>query len=252
MKRLLLLLLACTALLPGWSAEDKPREAPLPVYECRKIDRELTLTGKMDDPAWQKAAVVDLVDSGTGLRAGFSTRARLLWSGKYLYLGFECEDDYAWGTYVKRDEPIYMEEAVEIFVSPTGKVRQYYEIEVSPLNTILDTYVLNGKSENNRLWDNFFTFFDYDFKGLITKVSVEGELNKPRGVTRWTVEMAIPFLALIGNDAPVPAVSDEWRMNLHRVDVPKEGRPGQYAWSPILQQGDFHRPWRFGVLKFVK
>jgi hypothetical protein len=255
MKRVVIMALALVAaVFPAFCADEKKEDDPNkpPTYNCKRIEKEITLTGKLDDPLWKTAEVVELVDAATGIRKGYHTKARMLWSQKYLYVGFECEDEYVWGTLTKRDEELYMEEVVEIFVCPTGKIRQYYEIEVSPLNTILDTFVLNGKSEKNRRWDNFHTFFDYDFTGMITKVHVDGELNKVGGAKGWSVEMAIPFAALIGNDTAVPAVDDEWRMNLLRVDMPETKVYGQFSWSPIMVAADFHRPWRFGYLKFCK
>lgn len=237
---------------PVACAAQKADSSRLPAVECRHIERELALTGKLDDPLWQRAKPVNLVDAATGAPAGVRTTARLLWSEKCLYLGFDCQDDYVWGTYTKRDENLYLEEVVEIFVCPTGKIRQYYEIEVSPLNTVLDTFVLNGKSSENRRWDNFHTFFEYNLDGLVTKVHVDGELNKPGAARGWSVEMAIPFAALIGNEKMLPSAGDHWRVNLFRTDIPEKGRGGQYAWSPILSPSDFHRPWRFGYLKFLR
>ena len=256
MKLIYLLLALIPAVLPASAAENTKPETPaqleLPTYHCKFIEKDFDLTGNIDDPQWKLAEPVELVDNATGIRRGVHTVARLLWSKRYLYVAFQCEAEYLWSTYQKRDDPLYNEEAVEIFVSPTGALRQYYEIEVSPRNVVYDSFVLNGKSEKSRRWDNFFAFFDYNFEGLLTAVHLDGELNK-HGAKGWSIEMAIPFNGLIGNDRLVPIAGDNWRFNLYRLYAPVPDRlQEQYAWSPIMSHGDFHRPWQFGHLTFEK
>jgi len=67
----------------------------------------------------------------------------------------------------------------------------------------------------------------------------------------WSAEYAIPFAAIIGSDNLAPQPGEEWRINLYRIDSPEPGHLEYCAWSPT-GANDFHRPWRFGVLKFNK
>lgn len=240
-----LLLLACAAV--AWCAEELP---PLPNVICPRIDRDIKLTGKLDDPLWGQAPEMTFVGANDGKPMRFKTTARMLFNARYLYVAFACQDDYIWGTCTKRDDPIYNEEVVEIFLSPTGFVRNYYEIEVSPLNTVADTYVLNGRPQDSMIGKGFYTYFQHNLAGLQTMTSVVGELNKPGACKGWIVEMAIPFADLIGPDIPFPTPGTEWRLDLFRVDVPEKGKPEYYAWSPIMEPNDLHRPWRFGTVIF--
>ncbi len=75
------------------------------------------------------------------------TRARLCWDELALHVRFDCEDRDAWGTFRQRNDPVYQEEAVEIFLSPGEEdpVR-YFELEVSPLGTLFDATLHNPTS----------------------------------------------------------------------------------------------------------
>ena len=69
----------------------------LPSYTCQRIDRDLAVSGKVDDPLWASAAAVTLNDPVTGEPGKFSTTVKLLYNERYLYIAFQCEDDYVWG-----------------------------------------------------------------------------------------------------------------------------------------------------------
>ena len=229
------------------SAAPETAGAALPVYECKRIDRDLQITGRVDDPLWQQAEAMKLADPISGKPGRYRTTARMLYSPTHLYLAFQCEDEYVWGTFTERDTEIYTEECVEAFLCPSGKVRQYYEINVSPRNTVFDAFILNG-----RPWDgprtNFRGLKDFTCEGLVTKVSIDGRLGEP-GAKGWSAEFAIPLLSLVGPDHLAPQPGDQWRMNLFRIDSPQKGKMELYSWSPT-GANDFHRPRCFGTLRF--
>ncbi len=220
-----------------------------PIYECRQINSDIQMSGKVDDPLWRQAQVVKLVDPVSGEPGRFSTTAKLLYNSKCLYIAFECEDDYVWGTITGRDSAIFTEECVEVFICPSGKTRQYYELNVSPRNAIFDALILNGRSETGEKGTGLRTWKDFTCEGLETQVYINGELDKP-GAKGWSVEYAIPFSSILGADNLVPVSGEEWRINFFRIDSPVKGHLEFYAWSPT-GANDFHRFWKFGTLKFV-
>jgi hypothetical protein len=220
---------------------------PLPSYTCQKIQRDLILTGKVDDPLWQQAEVVRLNDPIHGQAGRHRTTARLLYNARCLYIAFQCEDEHVWGTLTEHDSAIFTEECVEAFICPSGRMRQYYEINVSPRNTVFDAFILNGRPRNGER-TNFRTWKDYTCDGLVTRVWIDGELGKP-GAKGWSVEYAIPFPSIIGSDHLTPQPGEEWRLNLYRIDSPAPKHLEFYAWS-ATGANDFHLPWRFGVLQF--
>ena len=221
----------------------------LPVYECSRINSEIHLTGKADDPLWKQAKTLNLTDPVSGKPGKFSTTVKLLYNSRFLYIAFECVDDSIWGTITGRDSAIFIEECVEVFICPSGKTRQYYELNVSPLNAIFDAYILNGRSESGDTGIGLRTWKDFTCEGMETKVNINNNPGE-NGVKSWTVEYEIPFTAIIGSDNLVPLPGEEWRINFYRIDSPIKGKLEFYAWSPT-GANDFHRFWKFGYLKFA-
>lgn len=224
----------------------------VPVYRVNPADSLITIDGRLDDPAWEKAEVVELVECATGGRPRHRTEVRLLYDESRLYVGYHCEDPETWGTMNGHDDPIYEEEVVEIFLDPTGNLCCYYELEVSPLNTSFDAIILNdavlcGSPGRGK---KFQGFTDWDPRGFEHAVFVKGEVGT-RGQQKsqyWECEMALSFddLFLGGNVPPRPG--DQWRANIFRIDIEGE-RLEETAFSPT-GQSDFHVPARFGWLRF--
>ncbi len=148
----------------------------------------------------------------------------------------------------EHDSDIYNEECVEVFISPAGTAHQYYEINVSPKNVVFDACILNSRlTPGSRT--PFIGLPEYSPRGMRTVVHVEGKLDEPGKTKYWNVEYAIPLSQLFGAPHIPPRPGDEWRLNLYRIDYPKDGRQEFYAWNPT-EIIDFHLPWRFGVLHF--
>jgi hypothetical protein len=171
------------------------------------------------------------------------TRLRLAWSATRLHVLFECEDSDAWGTFVRRDDPLYQEEVVEVFLAPGAATpTEYFEIEVSPLGTLFDARISNPNSRRS------------DMKTEVGWNCSEIAWRVGRGTARqdWWAALAIPW-ASAGADTsdagPSPRV---WRANFYRIDRPRHPNAGPAefsAWSPTLAEpADFHLPGFFGTL----
>ena len=89
----------------------------LPEYRCRRIERSLNLSGKMDDPLWSTAEAVELADI-YGKPGRFKTTVRCLYDQEFLYVGFNCQDDYVWSTIRQRNGSVWEEECIEVFLNP--------------------------------------------------------------------------------------------------------------------------------------
>ncbi|MBN1348359.1 carbohydrate-binding family 9-like protein [candidate division KSB1 bacterium] len=219
-----------------------------PEYVCNKIQRDIVLTGKIDDPFWAKASPVTLVDAASGKPGRFQTEVRLLYNDTYLYVAFRCEDDYVWGTVTERDGPVYTEECVEVFVNPASLFHQYYEINVSPKGVIFDASLLNSRTPENPK-AKYIPLWQLNLVDLQIKIFVDGETDHPGRARGWSAEYAIPFAELWGAPNVPPKDGDLWRINFYRIDTPENEQMEFYAWS-VLGIADFHRPWDFGHLKF--
>ena len=221
-----------------------------PIYTCPPISREIALSGKLDDPLWQRAEAVELTHPVNGASYDQRATARLLYSAEYLYIGFACADDYIVASYTEHDASVWEEGCCEVFLCPSGRYRNYYELNVSPRNTTFDTFILNGRSLDDDTWQHITSFVDFTCASMETRAFVDGELGVLGGARGWSAEYAIPFAALIGADHLTPVPGDEWKMNLCHIASAKSPAPAQfYSWATVGKI-DFHCPWTFGTLRF--
>lgn len=214
------------------------------VYTCPKVSPAPAIDGVLDDEAWARCPVVTLVDAQTGGPVTRKTTARMCWDDEYLYVGFECEDTDIWGTLTNRDDLIFQEEVVEVFIAPGGDLVRYLEFNVSPRNVVFDAFIVNPDGMN----PNEETSFGWNCEGIRTAVAVDGTLDDRTDTDRgWTAEIAIPFAGL---DRPSPRPGERWRLNLYRIDLTPP--PAEFqAWSPTLcTPARFHVPDRFGTVFF--
>ena len=213
---------------------------PVPEARVRKTATPPKLDGVLDDPVWQSATPLTLVDSLDGRPAPLRTTVRMAWDDEALYVAFDCEDPDVWGTFTKRDEPLYTQEAVEIFLDADADGRTYDEIEVSPHNVVFDAYFPARRQGMDLSWDS----------GLQSAVKVDGTIDNPSDRDRgWTVEMRIPFAKLHSVPHVPPRPGDRWRFNLSRLDMPDRKTAQGQAFSPLFV-GDFHAVDRFAWLVF--
>ncbi len=210
-----------------------------PVYECRRVHEQIKINGTHSERSRGLAKSMDHTLTDSHSSPLFGTKARLLWDDSCLYVSFQCADNGIYAEKIKKNDALWQEEAVEVFLDYEGKGKHYVEIEVNPLNTVFDKF-MDGirKPLPVNLWDS----------GVRTAVRVENRFVKGDStVVGWTVELAFPFEALKGKCHVPPKSGDEWRINLYRV---KQTPVKEFsAWSPTSSI-DFHQPAKFGVLVF--
>lgn len=175
------------------------------------------------------------------------TRVQVVWSEWALHVRFTCVDRDAWGTLTHRDDPVYEEEAVEVFLAP-GEVDPpaYAELEVSPAGVLFDAWIDNPEGRRATMR----TAVEWDCSG----VAWETGPGAPAGPDRqdWWAELAVPFAGLLAAGEGQVEVPRTWRVNFYRIERPRqppEAGPEFTAWAPTLvSPADFHKPARFGLL----
>lgn len=271
----------------GVTMPDKPdRGTRREPYVCYRTHSPLRITGRLDEPAWQRAPrsprFVDIASGGPAL---YDTRAAALWDDENLYLGFWVEEPFVQAELTERDSIIFAENDVEVFVDG---VDAYYELEINARNTVYevffiwkDAYRAGGRFDlpefnlltrdahsfggNDYFATEYFwrgshprglrwAFPDWDFPGLRTAVQVSGELNNPASVDRgWTAEIALPWagMELLAHGRPLPpAPGDEWRLQFARYEkLLSTGQHVGWAWDPV-GSADNHRPEAFTPIRF--
>ncbi len=118
-----------------------------------------------------------------------------------------------WAIYDQEDDKLWEEEVVEVFIDPDGDGRNYLELEVNPLNTVVDLIIV-------QLAPTWESDFDWDIAGLQTAVQTYGTVNDSLGQDEgWTVEIAIPWAAMAARiNAGRPSPGDTWRLNVCRIE----------------------------------
>ena len=244
----------------------------LPAYGARQATDAIRIDGTLDEATWAlspRVGEMRLIHA-PDRRPAFPTEAAVTWDATHLYVAFACSDPEPWARYGARDDRLWEEEVVEVFLDPDGDGRNYAEVEVSPTNVVVDLLIAAPQAggPGARRWD---------IAGLQTAVR--------RHASGWVAEMAIPWAALAGagvTAAPTPGT--EWRVGLYRIKRPGgvakaaridalvgerrsaaddrkaaieaellalRGDDEYSAWSVTRAERGFHDPERFGILQFI-
>ena len=213
----------------------------LPVYEVSRTATPVKVDGKLDDPVWNKVAPLsDFRQNLDGLPGVTRTEAKLIYDDDYLYVSFRCADKNIWATMKTRDQHLWLEEVVEVFVQANPREGSYIELEVNPLGTMLDIYLLDiRKPLHYESWNSH---------RLKWGIQLDGTVDGKNGDKEWTCEIALPIADVVTAPNLPPKVGDHWKLNLYRVE--QRPTPAELAWSPTFQE-DFHVPSRFGEIVFT-
>ena len=247
-------------------------QAPsVPTYQARRVVDQITIDGRLDEMTWALLPRVGPMRLITDLARppAYPTEAAMAWDDEHLYVSFACTDPAPWARPHQRDDALWNEEVVEVFVDPDGDGTRYAEIEVNPDNVVVDLLIQRPRASgaSARKWNAV---------GMRTAVQ--------RHAAGWTVEVAIPWASL--SEAGVtsaPAPGQRWRVGLYRIkrlgglekadkasalrrSVPEatpdrkaaieaelkalEADDEYAAWSPT-RDGSFHDPERFGIVEFA-
>jgi hypothetical protein len=204
----------------------------------------IKLDGKLDEAEWKSAASTGaFVNTMDGSKAASVADAKVLWDDKFLYVGFTMEDSDVWSTLANRDDKLWTQEAVEMFIDADGDGKTYIELQANPKGAIFDSYLPAYRKNEN----------DFD-SGMKAAVLVDGTVDKRDDTDKgWTVEMQIPLEAARGKEKEMknvpPVVGTAWKVNFFRMDMPAGKPQAGSAWSPPLV-GDFHALDKFGLLQF--
>ncbi|HLR51665.1 MAG TPA: carbohydrate-binding family 9-like protein [Candidatus Avamphibacillus sp.] len=255
-------------------------------YVAYRTNQKLQIDGRLDEKAWELAPKSPrFVDIVNGEPALYDTRTAVLWDDDYLYVGFWVEEPYVQAKITERDEPIFSENNVEVFIDGGDT---YYEFEINALNTIYEVFFIwknayeqGGKYDvpefnvhksgaytfggnHDRIDEHFWkgthprgtrwAFTDWDFSGLKTAVHIDGEINNKSKVDKgWTVELAFPWSGMkwLANGRSLPPKDgDQWDFQFARYEklIGLDKNVG-WAWDPTYSD-DNHKPEKFTPIQF--
>ena len=238
MKKSLPVLLLALGLASAAVGTDTTQTQPLPVYELLRTATPINVDGKLNDAAWAKAPrFSDFRRNLDGAPGSYETEARALYDDTFLYFSFRCRDDNIWATLKTRDQHLWDEEVVEVFLQADPQRTAYIELEVNPLGTMLDIFLLDVRKP--------LRYESWNSQKLKWGVHVFGTVDGKDGDKEWTCEIALPLEDIVTAKNIPPQAGDRWRLNLYRVE--QKPRPVLLAWSPTFKD-DFHLPAKFGEI----
>lgn len=221
--------------------------APEPTRVESPRARGVTVDGRLDEATWTSQAGIVLTASLDGepdpdalaapqagtlgaLHRELGTRVAFAWDEANLYAAADLPDEDLWSDYTAQDDPLYKQEAFELFVSATGSGR-YLEFQVSPRGVTFDARFARYRA-GEEAWDSSWS----------AVARAEGTVDDPRTRDRgFVVEVAIPWAELCAEtDLPCPPRAGlELRINAFRLERP--GRKGTKALSlSPTRAPDFH------------
>ena len=235
-------------------------------YTAHRAAGPIVVDGRLDEASWAQAPrsprFSDLVNGTPGVH---DTRAAVLWDDEFLYVGYWIEEPFLEATLENRDDLIYMDNDVELFIAGPGG---YYEFEINTFGTIYEVFFIWDDAYKKMGFDKQAQFskdheqvkpfpgvgfqphprggrtgyWNWDFPGLQTAVVADGTINDNSDRDRgWTVELALPWSGMKwvthGDGRAVPPKDgDTWRMDFSRFNTYKQAPPandhGGWAWSP--------------------
>jgi hypothetical protein len=205
-----------------------------------RVARAPSVFALEDEKAWcAYDAITPLYLADGSAPASQQTRVRVCFDDDALYVRFDCDDREIWGTYTRRDEPLYEQEVVEVFIAPDAQdLVHYFEFQISPNGVLFDATVYNPTSTRDHLqWDESWLC-----------PGIRWMAQRADAKNFWWGAFALPW-AGITRDGKIPSVC---RANFYRIERPRDGETEYSCWSPTLTQpADFHKPARFGYLEFV-
>jgi hypothetical protein len=205
---LALALLSTVPLAAQAPSADPPLDVP-------RAAGKITVDGRLDDAAWQQAAVLDKFYEtypGDNTEPKVKTVVYLTYDGDAFYIGihaFDPEPGKIRAPFVSRDNIVGTDDNVAVFLDTRNDRRSAVELRVNPRGNQADAIYNDGSSN-----EDFSPDFFYDTAAEIT---ADG----------WTAEMRIPFSSL----RYPKREENRWGILVWR-NYPRDQRYGIYS-SPI-------------------
>ncbi|MGH9837451.1 MAG: carbohydrate-binding family 9-like protein [Blastocatellia bacterium] len=228
----------------GLKQTEIERLGPVPSYEVKTIRERIEVDGQLSEKAWSQASPITLMfpwDFQPGKKQ--RTTVRLLRDKDHLYVGYDCKDTDITASYENRDDPVYRDDCVEIFIRPSEQSDAYYGLEMNARGVLYDYFYPFPNQPDKNL----------NLEGIRLKTRLRGTLNQRSDQDDgWSLELAIPLRNLSESaGAPPPQAGAQWRVQLNRWDGTEDAGRRLSMWCHSgLKKPHPHNPERFGRIVF--
>lgn len=184
------------------------------------------IDGDVSDRVWSGGGWhTGLTVVGSHQQAAPQTRFKIACDDKSLYFAVVCSEprmDQLRAKYRNRDDPVFADDCIEIFLSLAGDRQRYVHLGINSNGAISDGEY-DGSGRRNTAWDS------------------EGPVASRVGTDSWAIEVAIPLYQVRID----PRRASGYAFNVTRQR--KAGQPQLSTFAPLT--GGFHNPARFAGLK---
>ncbi|NKB70305.1 MAG: SUMF1/EgtB/PvdO family nonheme iron enzyme [Candidatus Latescibacteria bacterium] len=242
---------------PAITRPHQPRPFRPQHYTVYRAMEPIVVDGQLDEEAWAQAPWTadfgHIVSATAYARPHLRTRARLLWDDYNLYAAVELEEPHLVAHVVDKDEEIYDDNDIELFIDVDGDAQNYIELEFNALGTIWDMLLPKEYNRGGLPWSHprVPQSPPWNLEGMRVAVRAEGSFNYPFDTdTGWTIELSIPWTSLAATDrsgTPLNNPGRVLRANFSRVQYPwsrttwpitdwknRGGPCWDWTWSPVL------------------
>ncbi len=221
---------------------------PVKIKAARVPGGAMKIDGLLDESSWNRPGhALTMAADGEpqqGMGTQGLTRVLFAYDDDVLYMAAEIPDIDIYSRFSDHDDPLWTEEALELFIHGVANKRDYIEYQVSARNVTFD-----AQFEHYRKGDESF---DSRWK---TAVHVRGSINKKHDRDRgWSVEAAIPWSEICEfSDAPCGEngrmrSGSRLRLNVVRVERVRRKEVVALTLSP-LRSLDFHASGNAAILE---
>lgn len=217
-------------------------ESAAKVLRIRRTD-DFQVDGTGKATAWQDVPF-EILQSRTAGGQPYSSRIKMLYSGKGLYVLMEAEDRTITATMKEDFLNLWTEDVFEFFLWPDERYPVYFEYEISPLGYELPILIPNFDGQ-------FLGWRPWHYEGgrrTQIATTISGGSKQPGAtVTGWKAEVFVPFELLSPLQNVPPRPGTQWRANFYRVDY-DDGKGTGWDWARVGPS--FHDFEKFGTLVF--
>lgn len=205
--------------------------------KCRNIDYDIF----GNDNRWEElpSVIKKFHKADSSGISEYNTNLKTCFNEYNIYFKFTCKDNKILSEYKNYGEPVYKQEAVEIFLAPETRKR-YFEIDISPKNVVYDAFI-----KNNLQGTQFKDDPNWSCQELRTKVIRKDTLSNNFG--DWEAIFSIPFKSL---NTKRPIKKESWYANFYRIK--RKPQKECSCWQPTnTDPANFHIPEYFGRITFT-
>ncbi len=222
------------------------------VYNCQETATPPTVDGRLNDKQWQAADILPIKYHRPGT-SNASVAVKMLWDDNYVYIGAEIKDHNLIASHTERDSKVWQDDCIEFYLdTEAGSHHQltYFEIDITPGNTIFDTFFVNYHSYPELYHKGACEMVNSLNLEINSSIRLNGTINNSSDIdSGWNLEIALPIKQLQTKGAKRKIhAGTQWRANFYYHNV--EDNREFMSWSPIGADNSAHRPGLFGKIYF--